>query len=130
MGGKSESTTTQQSTTAPWAAAQPVLQGILGQLNNQVANSGLSGASSNAISQLEQNARAGNPYAGQISGLAGNLLNGGGATAQAGNVQGGLDAYRRQLTPYASGSMVGQNSALKDQLSQIATDVSNQVNGQ
>jgi hypothetical protein len=130
MGGKSESTTTQQSTTAPWAAAQPALNGILGQLGGMINNSGLSGASQNAISQLEQNASAGNPYAGQISSLAGNLLNGGGATAQAGNVQSGLDAYRSQLTPYANGSMVGQNSALKDQLSQIATDVSNQVNGQ
>lgn len=31
MGGKSTSTTTQQSQTAPWQAAQPMLQGILNQ---------------------------------------------------------------------------------------------------
>jgi hypothetical protein len=130
MGGKSESTQTQQSTTAPWAAAQPALQGILGQLSNQVANSGLSGASSNAINQLEQNAQAGNPYAGQISGLASNLLNGGGANAQAGNISGAYSTLQNQLTPYANGSMVGNNPALKAQLDTIMSDVGNSVNSQ
>lgn len=33
MGGKSSTTQAQQSQTAPWEAAQPMLQGILGQLN-------------------------------------------------------------------------------------------------
>jgi hypothetical protein len=38
MGGQSSSTQTQNSTTAPWAAAQPALTGLLGGLNDQLGN--------------------------------------------------------------------------------------------
>src|SRR6202008_2967754 len=58
------------------------------------------------------------------------LLNGGGANAQAGNVQGNLDIFREQLTPYANGSMVGNNPALAAQLAQIRDDVGNSINSQ
>jgi hypothetical protein len=130
MGGQSSSTQTQQSQTAPWEAAQPMLQGILGQLNPLIQNSGLNPAESGAISQLSANAAQGNPYAGQISSFAGNLLNGGGANAQAPNLQSGLSTLQSQLTPYANGSMIGNNPALAAQLAQIQTDVGNSVNSQ
>ena len=130
MGGQSSSTQTQQSQTAPWEAAQPMLQGILGQLNPLIQNSGLNPAESGAIGQLSANAAQGNPYAGQIGSFAGNLLNGGGANAQAPNLQSGLSTLQSQLTPYANGSMVGNNPALAAQLAQIQTDVGNSVNGQ
>ena len=74
--------------------------------------------------------RKGNPYAGQIGGYAQSLLSGGGADAQAGNLRDNLDAFQSQLTPYANGSMVGNNPALAAQLAQIQTDVANSVNGQ
>ncbi len=111
-------------------AAQPMLQGILGQLNPLIQNSGLNPAESGAIGQLSANAARGNPYASQISSFAGNLLNGGGANAQAPNLQSGLSTLQSQLTPYANGSMVGNNPALAAQLAQIQTDVGNSVNGQ
>ncbi len=130
MGGQSSSTQTQQSQTAPWQAAQPMLQGILGQLNPLIQNSGLNPAESGAINQLSQNAAQGNPFASQISGFASNLLNGGAATAQAPSLQGGLSTLQGQLTPYANGSMVGNDPALQAQLAQIANDTTNQVNGQ
>lgn len=130
MGGQSSTTQTQQSQTAPWEAAQPMLQGILGQLNPLIQNSGLNPAESGAISQLSANAAQGNPYASQISSFAGNLLNGGGANAQAPNLQSGLSTLQSQLTPYANGSMIGNNPALQAQLAQIASDTTNQVNGQ
>src|SRR3984957_14086384 len=130
MGGTSTTSQTQQSQTAPWQAAQPMLQSILGQLGPLVQNSGLTPTESNAISQLQQNAAQGNPYAGQISSFASNLLNGGGATAQSPNLQSGLSTLQSQLTPYANGSMVGNNPALQAQLAQIASDTTNQVNGQ
>ncbi len=130
MGGTSTTSQTQQSQTAPWQAAQPMLQGILGQLNPLVQNSGLTPTESGAIDQLSQNAAQGNPYAAQISGFAGNLLNGGGATAQAPSLQSGLSTLQSQLTPYADGSMVGNNPALQAQLAQIASDTTNQVNSQ
>lgn len=130
MGGQSSSTQTQQSQTAPWQAAQPMLQGILGQLNPLIGNSGLNPAESGAINQLSQNASQGNPFASEISSLAGNLLHGGGAAAQAPNLQSGLSSLQSQLTPFANGSRVGSDPALQAQLAQIASDTTNQVNGQ
>ncbi len=130
MGGQSSSTQTQQSQTAPWQAAQPMLQGILGQLNTGLNNTGLTSAETGALNQLSQYASQGNPFAGQISNYANSLLNGGGANAQAGNVQGNLGTFQNQLTPYANGSMIGNNPALAAQLAQIQADVGNSVNGQ
>jgi hypothetical protein len=130
MGGQSSSTQTQQSQTAPWEAAQPMLQGILSQIGADLNNTGLTAAEAGALDQLSQNASQGNPYAGQIGDYAQSLLNGGGANAQAGNVQGNLGTFRHQLTPYASGSMIGNNPALAAQLAQIQNDVGNSVNSQ
>lgn len=130
MGGQSSSTQTQQSTSAPWETAQPMLQSILGQLNPLIQNSGLNSTESNAISQLSQNAAQGNPYTSQINSLVSNLFNGGGATAQAPSLQGGLSSLQSELTPYANGSMIGNDPALQSQLNQIQSDVTNQVNGQ
>jgi hypothetical protein len=130
MGGQSSSTQTQQSQTAPWEAARPMLQSILGQLGSGLGNTGLTGAETGALNTLQANAKQGNPYAGQIGGYAQSLLNGGGAAAQAGNVQGNLGAFKSQLTPYANGGMIGNNPALAAQLAQIQADVANSVNGQ
>ncbi len=130
MGGQSTSTQTVQSQTAPWLAAQPALQTMLGQINTGLANTGLTSAESAALDTLKANAAGGNPYADQIAGYAQSLLNGGGATTQAGSVQDNLATYRKALTPYANGSMVGNNPALMAQLAQIRADVGNDVNGQ
>jgi hypothetical protein len=130
MGGQSSSSQTQQSATAPWATGQPAINGILGQLNPLIQNSGLTSTESGALNQLQANAAGGNPYAGQIASYASNLLNGGGASAQAPALQTGLSTLQSQLTPYANGSMIGNAPALQAQLQQIATDTTNQVNGQ
>lgn len=130
MGGKSSQTQSSNSTTAPWEPAQPALKGILDQLNPLIQNAGLSGTAQGAFNELTANAQQGNPFAGQINDFATNLLSGGGANAQAGNVQTGLDAYRDQLTPYASGSMIGNNPALQAQLDTIMSDVGNSINSQ
>lgn len=130
MGGQSTSTQVQQSQTAPWAPAQPMLQGILGQLNANLKNTGLTATESDAFRTLQNNAALDNPYEGQIGGYAQSLFNGGGANAQAGNVQDNLAALKAQLTPYANGSMIGNNPALAAQLAQIRTDVGNDINSQ
>jgi endosialidase-like protein len=130
MGGQSTTTQTQQSQSAPWQAAQPVLQGILSQIGTGLNNTGLTSAETDALNTLQQNAAQGNPYAGQIAGYAQSLLNGGGATAQTPNVQGNLSTLQSQLTPYANGGMVGNNPALAAQLAQIQNDVGNSVNSQ
>lgn len=130
MGGQSSSTQTVQSQSAPWAAAQPALQTMLSQIGAGLNNTGLTSAESSALDTLKNNAAAGNPYASQIAGYAQSLLNGGGATAQAGTVQDNLASYRTALTPYANGSMVGNNPALMAQLAQIRSDVGDSVNSQ
>jgi hypothetical protein len=130
MGGQSSSTQTQQSQTAPWAAAQPMLQGILGQIGTGLNSTGLTSAESGALDTLRSNAAGGNPYAGLIGDYAHSLLGGGGANAQAPSVQGNLQALQTRLTPYANGSMIGTNPALDAQLAQIRTDVGNSINGQ
>lgn len=130
MGGQSSQTQTQQSQTAPWQAAQPMLQGILSQLGGDLNKTGLTSAESSALDALRTNAMQGNPYAGQIGGYAQSLLNGGGATAQSPNVQNNLSSFQSYLAPYANGSMVGNNPALAAQLAQIQTDVGNSINSQ
>lgn len=130
MGGQSSSTQTQQTQTAPWTAAQPMLQSILAQLNTGLNNTGLTAAETGAINSLQSNAAQGNPYAGQIDAYARSLLGGGGADAQAGNLRDNLDTFRSQLAPFANGSMVGNNPALAAQLAQIRDDVASSVNGQ
>lgn len=107
-----------------------MLQAILGQIGTGLNNTGLTQAESGALDQLSQNAARGNPYAGQIDAYAQSLFNGGGANAQAGSVQSNLNALSSRLTPYASGSMIGNNPALAAQLAQIQNDVTNSVNSQ
>lgn len=130
MGGQSTTTQTQQSQSAPWQAAQPMLQDILGQISTNLNNTGLTPAQTGALDTLQANAAAGNPYAGQIGSYAQSLLNGGGANAQAPNLQGNLATFHSQLTPYANGSMIDNNPALAAQLAQIQTDVGNSINSQ
>lgn len=130
MGGQSSSSQTQQSQTAPWEAAQPMLQGILGQLNTGLNNTGLTSIETGALNSLASNAARGNPYAPQVGNYANELLGGGGATNQAGAVNRNYLDYQAALTPYANGSMIGNNPTLAAQLAQIQADVTNQVNGQ
>lgn len=131
MGGKSEQTQTQSSTTNPWEPAQGALKGILGQLDPLIANSGLSPASSGAIDQLQQSANQGNPFAGQINDFTSNLLKGGGANAQSGALQGGLDQYKQQMAQYADPNYSSLNDPkLQAALAQIQSDVGGSVNSQ
>jgi hypothetical protein len=132
MGGSSSSTTTQSqnSTTAPWAPAQPFLNSILDQLNGAANSARPTSAETGALNTLTANAANASQYAPQMSSLVSNLFGGGGATAQAGNIQSNLNAYRNVLAPYANGTMVGNNPALKAHLDTIASDVGNAVNAQ
>lgn len=130
MGGTSKQT--QESTTQPWAPAQPALNGILGQLNGLIPNSGLSSTSSDAINSLESSAQAGNPFASQISGAVSGLLNGGGANAQAPAIQNNLSTYQQQTNPLASNTNYDpmQTPGLADSLKTLGSDITSQINGQ
>jgi hypothetical protein len=124
MGGESKSTQTQSqsSTTNPWDQAQPALKGILGQLQGQLGNTGITSAETGALDAITANAGNANQFAPQITGLLGDLFGGGGATA-------GLDDYKRRLAGTADGTQIGANSGLKPYLDTIANDVQSRVNG-
>lgn len=128
MGGTSKQSTTQSSTTEPWKVAQPALHGILGQLSDNLGNTGLTGAESGALDTLQSNAGQASQFAPAITNFANNLLSGGNAGAESGNIQRGLSTFQDQLTPFANGSMVGNNTALQGQLDTIANDVQSRVN--
>jgi hypothetical protein len=131
MGGKSEQKTTQQSTTAPWEAAQPALQGLLSQLEGNLGKTGLTSAENNAITGATNNAYDWTKqFAPQIGGYASDLLKGGGATDQAGNVNQGYQDYNKRLAATADGANIGQNSGLQPYLESLRSDITNQVNGQ
>jgi hypothetical protein len=132
MGGTSTTSQAQQSQTSPWAAAQPMLSGIMGQLNPQIANSGLNPTESGAIGQLTALGQAGNPYAPQIGANATSLLNGGGATNQAGAVNQNYQNYQAATQPLASNTNYDPTQApgMQALLQQIRGDVGNSVNGQ
>ena len=130
MGGKS--TTTQSSTTEPWKPSQPALTSILGQLQGLIPNSGITPGMESAFGQLESSAQQGNPFAGQIGGVVGNLLNGGGATAQAPAIQSAFDTFKAQTNPLASNTNYDpmQTPGLADSLKTMMGDIGTSINGQ
>ncbi|WP_315831125.1 tail fiber domain-containing protein [Bradyrhizobium prioriisuperbiae] len=130
MGGTSTQESKQTSQTSPWAAAAPALNSAVSGLNAQLPNAGLTPTETSALDAWKANAQAGNPFAGSISDLAKGLLSGGGARANDVNISANLAGYQGLLSPYANGSMIGNNKALQDQLSAITSDVTNQVNSQ
>ena len=132
MSGTSSSTQQQSSTTQPWAAAQPALQGILTQLKPMIENSGLNGAQTGAINQLSTNAAGGNPYASQIGANANGLLNGGGATNQAGAVNQNYQNYQAQTNPLASNTNYNpfDTPGFRDAINTATSDITNATNGQ
>jgi hypothetical protein len=132
MGGKSEQKTTQQSTTAPWEAAQPALQGILSQLQGNLSKTGLTGDETNALKGLEQSGYTfANTYGPQIGNYASELLKGGGATDQAGNIDANYQRYVNQTNPLASNTNYDPYSTpgFRDAIDTMRQDITNQVNG-
>jgi hypothetical protein len=133
MGGSSTQKQTQNSTTAPWAEAQPQLQGILSQLTGNLGNTGVTGAESGALTSLVNNANtASSTYAPQIGAYAKDLLSGGGATDQAGNVNANYQRYVDQTNPLASNTNYNpyDTPGFKDALSTTISDITNSTNGQ
>ena len=132
MGGTSKQETTQQSTTAPWAEAQPQLQGILSQLSGNLNNTGVTGAESNALTNLVNNANnVSSTYAPQIADYAKSLLSGGGATDQAGNVNANYQRYVDQTNPLASNTNYNpyDTPGFRDAINTATADITNNTNG-
>lgn len=131
MGGQSSQQQTTSSSTQPWSVALPAMEGLLGNLQGQIGNANLTGAETGALSTLQQNANAGNPFAGQINDYATNMLSGGGATDQAGAINQGLLSFQDRMGAFADPNYTSMNNpALRAALDQIRDDVTNGVRGQ
>lgn len=133
MGGTSTTSQNQSQTSQlnPYSGASSQLTGILGGLGGQVGNAGLNGAQTGAINTLSANGAAGDPNAKAVNAGTAGLLNGGGANDNNGAISNNLGILNNGIVgTTASGSNIGANSALKPQLDQIATDVTNNVNSQ
>jgi hypothetical protein len=132
MDGKSTQQQTQSSTTQPWTAAQPALQGILGQIGTGLNNTGLTGQETGAINTLEQNAGQAGQFDPQIKQYVTDLFGGGGATDQSGNVNANYQRYVDQTNPLASNTNYNPMSTpgFSDALNTTISDITNSTNGQ
>lgn len=131
MGGQSSQEQTQQSTTAPWQAAQPALQGILGQVGTGLGNTGLTGAETGALNTIQGNAQNAGQYAPQIGANATELLNGGGANNQTGAINQNYQNYQKAMNPLASNTNYNPYSTpgFSDAINTMTNDITNNVNG-
>ncbi|MBR1206617.1 MULTISPECIES: tail fiber domain-containing protein [unclassified Bradyrhizobium] len=130
MGGTSKSTTTQSSSLSPYDPASGALTGLLGGLTNLSGSAGSTTAAQNgALNTIEANANN-NPFASPMTSGTLGLLNGGGATNNDAAIKSNLGMLQNGIVGQtASGANIGNNPALKAQLDQITTDVTNSTNG-
>lgn len=131
MPGESKSTQTQSSTTNPWQPAQPMLNGILGQLSGHLPNTGQTGLQGNAIDQINANNAQFSSFAPSITGVTNELLAGGGANNQAGNINSNYQRFTDQTNPLASNTNFDPYSTpgFSDAINTMKNDITNQVNG-
>jgi hypothetical protein len=132
LGGTSTTKQTQTSTLAPYDAAAGSLKGILGSIDKLVPQAGtLSADQQGVLNKVISNANNTPDYSAPINSGVTGLLNGGGATRYDPQITANLDALKTGIMGQtASGANIGQNPALKAQLDQITSDVTNQVNSQ
>lgn len=136
MGGTSQQTQQQNSnqnmsatgqrTIDAYAPANPAINNTLSALGN------INASSSPGLSALSALGQQGNQFAGQIGGVANNLLSGGGANSFAPIASGAYADYQRQLSPYANGDNVDpyKTPGFSDAMNTIGSDISQQVNSQ
>jgi hypothetical protein len=131
MGGKSTSTTSQQSETNPWAPAQGTLTGILGQLNNYLPQTGLTSTQNQALNTIEQNNATADAYKPAIQNYTSDMLNGGGALNQQGAVNQNYLAYQKATQPLAANTDYNpyNTPGFKQAIDTMVSDITNGTNG-
>lgn len=132
MGGTSSSNQTQSSTTAPWTAAQPDLQGILGQLGTQLGNTGVTPGENSALNTIIGNSSSTNQFNPAINASTSSLLGGGGAMNQAPMLQAGYTQYNANTSPLANNTNYDpmQTPGIGAQLQATNDAITQQINGQ
>jgi hypothetical protein len=131
MGGTSTQQQTQNSTTNPWEPAKPLLQGILGQVQGQLGNTGATGAETGAINSIENNAANAPNYTRGLNANVAGLINGGGALNQAGNINQNYKNYYNAMNPLASNTNYDpmQTPGIGNQLQNLTDQITQNVNG-
>jgi len=133
MPGESKQTQTQNSTTRPLEEAMPTINGMLSQIQTGLGNTGVTGAENSALNTIQANANsATSQFAPQIQSFAKDLLGGGGATDQAGNVNANYQRYQDQTNPLASNTNYNpyDTPGFRDALNTMTSDITSGVNGQ
>lgn len=123
-------TTQTQSKTQPWKPTIGPLTDIIGGINGQIPNYKPTAAENSALDTIMANAKAGNPFTGQISSLANDLFTGG--TDRTGMVSDAYSTYKSGLDPYLSADYLdpGKNPYFNSYTSQLADNAANRVNSQ
>jgi hypothetical protein len=129
MGGtsKTQSTTQQQQTTAPWAPAQPALTDILSSIQGQIPNYSPNATETAAGNTATANAQAIPNWAPQASDLTNSYFGG----DPSGLLSPALQQYRDQLNPIANQNNDPlQTPGIQNLLATIRNDVGTSVNQQ
>lgn len=129
FGSSKKSTKTSQQQD-PWEPTIGPLEDLISQIGDYSGNVGATQGQQDAFSQLMTNAGEGNPFAGQIQNLAGDLFTG--VDSRSGTVD---DAYARlqdQLGGIAAGDNldVNENPYLQTMLQQNADNIMSRINQQ
>jgi hypothetical protein len=129
MGSSSQQTQQTHQTTQPWAPTLPALNSILSTVGTMGSSVPLTGTETGALNTLAANAAAGNPYSGQISGLANDLFSGG--PDRSGVVNDAYAQLRSQLGATAAGDYLdpSKNPFFAQTTQSIANDVQSRLAG-
>jgi hypothetical protein len=129
MGGSSPQVQTRAETRAPYAAAVPALNSILGNAAQFAGNTGLTANQSQALDQMTALAKAGNPYAPGIDSYATTMLAGGGPD-RSGLITDAYNNYKTSLAGTAAGDNLdpNKNPWFQQVTDTIGNDVQNRVN--
>jgi hypothetical protein len=129
--GLKDSTTesTTNASTTPWAKANPTVDNLFSLVNGQMGNTGITPEEQQAITNLTNRGTAGNQFAGQAGQVATDLMNGGGATSENGNLTANLGQYKNLMGMYTDPNYSTVGSApVKAALDAITTDTTNAQN--
>ena len=131
MGGQTTTTqnTSQQSQTAPWAAAQPQLKQLLGSLGG--FNTSVTPQQSAAANALQNTAASLPSFAPQITNTANTLL-GGGGPGYGGILSGAYNNLQGTLSPYLSPGALNPYATpgFAQALGSLGQNITNQINDQ
>lgn len=130
MGGTSETTQSTQSKTEPWKPTVGLLKDIVGGVQGEFGNYKPTGAETGALNTMMSNAQSTGNYAPQATGLANDLMAGGGVDANSGILRDAYARFQNQLNPIASqNNDPTQAPGMQALLETIKNDVGNSVNG-